>query len=108
MSEMAKNWLAGKKGVIMGVANDRSIAWGISKAAHEAGAELAFTYQGEALEKRVKPLADSIGSSIVLPCDVTNMDSIEQTFKTATAADAAAAEQLEALQGVTEDAELVW
>lgn len=82
MTETAKNWLAGKKGVIMGVANDRSIAWGISKAAHEAGAELAFTYQGEALEKRVKPLAESIGSYIVLPCDVTNMDSVEQVFKT--------------------------
>lgn len=82
MSDTAKNWLAGKKGVIMGVANDRSIAWGISKAAYEAGAELAFTYQGEALEKRVKPLADSIGSDIVLPCDVTNMDSVAQVFET--------------------------
>lgn len=82
MSETAKNWLAGKKGVIMGVANDRSIAWGISKAAHEAGVELAFTYQGEALEKRVRPLAEFIGSDIVLPCDVTNMDSIAQVFET--------------------------
>ncbi len=82
MTETPKNWLAGKKGVIMGVANDRSIAWGISKAAHEAGAQLAFTYQGDALEKRVRPLADSIGSDIVLPCDVTNMDSITQAFET--------------------------
>lgn len=82
MTENTKNWLAGKKGLIMGVANDRSIAWGISKAAHEAGAELAFTYQGEALEKRVKPLAESVGSEILLPCDVTNMESIEQTFDT--------------------------
>jgi len=80
MTENTKNWLAGKKGLIMGVANDRSIAWGISKAAHDAGAELAFTYQGEALEKRVKPLAESVNSSIVLPCDVTNEASIGQTF----------------------------
>lgn len=64
----------------MGVANDRSIAWGISKVAHEAGAELAFTYQGDALLKRVKPLAESIGSSIVLPCDVTDEGSIDKAF----------------------------
>ena len=53
MTDSAKNWLQGKRGVVMGVANDRSIAWGMSKTAHEAGAELAFTYQGEALEKRI-------------------------------------------------------
>jgi len=82
MTTPSKNWLEGKKGLIMGVANDRSIAWGISKAAHEAGAQLAFTYQGEALEKRVRPLAESVGSSIVLPCDVTNMESVEATFAT--------------------------
>lgn len=82
MTQAAKNWLDGKKGLIMGVANDRSIAWGMSKAAHEAGAQLAFTYQGDALEKRVKPLAESVGSDIVLPCDVTNPDSIVQTFDT--------------------------
>jgi enoyl-[acyl-carrier protein] reductase I len=82
MSQSAKNWLEGKRGLIMGVANDRSIAWGISKAAHEAGAELAFTYQGDALEKRVKPLAESVGSQIVLPCDVTNMQSVTQAFET--------------------------
>ncbi|MBN8522152.1 MAG: enoyl-ACP reductase FabI [Alphaproteobacteria bacterium] len=82
MSQSAKNWLEGKRGLIMGVANDRSIAWGISKAAHEAGAELAFTYQGDALEKRVKPLAESVGSQIVLPCDVTNMQSVQQAFET--------------------------
>jgi len=58
-------WLEGKRGLVMGVANDRSIAWGISKAAHDAGAELAFTYQGDALLKRVKPLADSVGSDLV-------------------------------------------
>lgn len=80
MTNDTKNWLAGKRGLIMGVANDRSIAWGISKAAHEAGAELAFTFQGDALEKRVRPLADSLGSKIVLPCDVTDESSIERTF----------------------------
>jgi enoyl-[acyl-carrier protein] reductase I len=72
--------LQGKRGLIMGVANDRSIAWGIAEAAHAQGAELAFTFQGEALEKRVRPLADSVGSKIVVPCDVTNMDSVDATF----------------------------
>ncbi|MCC6598409.1 MAG: enoyl-ACP reductase FabI [Alphaproteobacteria bacterium] len=74
------SFLKGKRGLVMGVANDRSIAWGIAKAAHEAGAELAFTYQGEALEKRVKPLAESVGSKIVLPCDVTNDESVDAAF----------------------------
>ena len=64
----------------MGVANERSIAWGIAKACHEAGAKVAFTFQGEALEKRVRPLANSIGSEIILPCDVTNPASIDATF----------------------------
>ena len=72
--------MAGKRGLVMGVANDRSIAWGIAKATHEQGAELAFTYQGEALEKRVRPLADSVGSSLVLPCDVTDDASIDAVF----------------------------
>jgi enoyl-[acyl-carrier protein] reductase I len=81
MAQDGKNWLEGKKGLVMGVANDRSIAWGISKSAHEAGAQLAFTYQGEALEKRVRPLADSIGSDIVVPCDVTDMNSVDKTFE---------------------------
>ncbi len=72
--------MAGKKGLIMGVANDRSIAWGIAKAVADHGAELAFTYQGEALQKRVAPLAQSIGSDILLPCDVTDSASIEATF----------------------------
>ena len=72
--------MAGKRGLIMGVANDRSIAWGIAKAAHEAGAELAFTYQGEALLKRVKPLAESLGSSLVVPCEVTDDASLDATF----------------------------
>lgn len=72
--------MAGKKGLIMGVANERSIAWGIAKACHENGAKVAFTFQGEALEKRVRPLAGSIGSDIILPCDVTNAASIDATF----------------------------
>ena len=80
MTQETKNWLEGKRGLIMGVANDRSIAWGISKAAYEAGAELAFTYQGEALEKRVRPLAESVGSDIMLPCDVMDEASIDQAF----------------------------
>ena len=78
---MTSNLMAGKKGLIMGVANDRSIAWGIAKTAHAHGAELAFTYQGDALEKRVRPLADEIGSQIVLPCDVTDEASVAATFK---------------------------
>ena len=73
--------MAGKKGLIMGVANDRSIAWGIAKASHEQGAELAFTFQGEALQKRVEPLAKSVGSDIVIPCDVTDEDSMDSVFQ---------------------------
>ncbi|MEQ8356446.1 MAG: enoyl-ACP reductase FabI [Kiloniellaceae bacterium] len=72
--------MAGKRGLVMGVANDRSIAWGIAKATHEQGAELAFTYQGEALEKRVRPLAASVGSDLVIPCDVTEDGSIDKVF----------------------------
>ena len=72
--------LDGKKAAIFGVANDRSIAWAISQALHSEGAELAFSYAGEILEKRVRPLADSIGSKIVLPCDVTKDDEIEKVF----------------------------
>jgi len=72
--------LAGKRGLIMGVANDRSIAWGIAKAAADAGAELAFTYQGEALQKRVLPLAQSVGAKHVLPCDVTDDASLDTAF----------------------------
>ena len=74
------NLLEGKRGLIMGVANDRSIGWGIAKAAADAGAELAFTYQGEALEKRVRPLAEGVGSSMVLPCDVTDEASMDHVF----------------------------
>ena len=72
--------MAGKKGLIMGVANERSIAWAISKACRDAGAKLAFTFQGEALEKRVRPLASGIGSEIVMPCDVTDPASIDAAF----------------------------
>ena len=70
----------GKRGIIMGVANDRSIAWGIADAAAKQGAELAFTYQGDALEKRVRPLAESVGSNIIIPCDVSSDEAIDKTF----------------------------
>ena len=72
--------MAGKKGLIMGVANERSIAWGIAKKVAEQGADLAFTFQGEALQKRVTPLAASLGSSLVLPCDVTDEASVDAVF----------------------------
>ncbi len=72
--------LQGKKGLIMGVANNRSIAWGIAEEAKKYGAQLAFTYQGEALQKRVEPLAASVGSDIVLPCDVNDLDSVNAVF----------------------------
>ena len=79
---MATGLMSGKRGLIMGVANDKSIAWGIAQACHGAGAELAFTYQGEALGKRVSPLAASVGSDIVVPCDVTEEASLDATFAT--------------------------
>ena len=72
--------MAGKRGVVMGVANDRSIAWGIAQAVAAQGGELAFTYQGEALERRVRPLAESIGSPLVLPCDITDDASVNAVF----------------------------
>jgi enoyl-[acyl-carrier protein] reductase I len=72
--------MRGKRGLVMGVANDHSIAWGIAKTLHDHGAELAFSYQGEALGKRVKPLAESVGSSLILPCDVEDAASIDQLF----------------------------
>ena len=81
MSE-ATSIMAGKRGLIMGVANDRSLAWGIAKTVAEHDAELAFTYQGEALEKRVRPLAESLGSAHIMPCDVTDDDSVGATFST--------------------------
>ena len=73
--------LKGKKAVIFGVANDRSIAWGIAQSLHAEGAELAFTFAGEALEKRVRPLGEGIGSKIILPCNVTKDEEIEQVFQ---------------------------
>jgi len=72
--------MQGKRGLIMGVANDHSIAWGIAKALHAQGAELAFTYQGDALGKRVKPLAESLNAALILPCDVEDIASVDATF----------------------------
>jgi enoyl-[acyl-carrier protein] reductase I len=74
--------MQGKRGLIMGVANDHSIAWGIAKTLAAQGAELAFTYQGEALGKRVKPLAQSLKAELVLPCDVENIASVDEVFET--------------------------
>jgi len=74
--------MAGKRGLIMGLANDKSIAWGIAKACAEAGAELAFSYQGDALLKRVAPLAESLGSDTVVPCDVSDDASVDALFET--------------------------
>jgi enoyl-[acyl-carrier protein] reductase I len=79
---MAEGLLAGKRGLIMGVANNRSIAWGIAKAAHAQGAEIAFSYQGEALKKRVEPLAAEVGSDILVECDVSDGPAMDQTFAT--------------------------
>jgi enoyl-[acyl-carrier protein] reductase I len=74
--------MKGKKGLIMGVANDKSIAWGIAAALHSQGAEIAFSYQGDALLKRVQPLAESVDSNTMIECDVTSSESIENLFKT--------------------------
>lgn len=71
----------GKKGIIMGVANDRSIGWGIAKAVHAQGGQLAFSYQGDALQKRVQPLAESVDSDFLIECDVTNSESIKSVFE---------------------------
>ena len=76
----ARPIMEGKRGLIMGVANERSLAWGIAKAVGAQGAELAFTFQGEALEKRVRPLAETLGSTFVLDCDVTNEASVAGVF----------------------------
>ncbi len=78
--DMGNQLLSGKRGLIMGVANDRSLAWGISRACYDAGAKLAFTYQGEALGKRVIPLATQVESDIIVECDVSNMASLENVF----------------------------
>lgn len=77
---MPNTIMQGKRGLIMGVANDKSIAWGIAQALRNAGAEIAYTYAGDAIEKRIKPLAAETGSSIVLPCNVTNDADIENVF----------------------------
>ena len=74
--------MQGKRGLIMGLANDKSLAWGIAQKLHEAGAELAFSYQGEALEKRVRPLAASLGSDFLIDCDVSSMDALDAAFGT--------------------------
>ncbi len=76
----ASNLMAGKRGLIMGVANDRSIAWGIADMLHRHGAELAFTYQGEGFERRVRPLAESVGSTIVESCDVEDDGDLQRVF----------------------------
>ncbi len=72
--------MQGKRGLIMGLANDKSLAWGIAKKLHEHGAELAFSYQGEALEKRVRPLAESLGSDFLIDCDVADMAALDDAF----------------------------
>jgi enoyl-[acyl-carrier protein] reductase I len=74
--------MQGKRGLIMGLANDRSLAWGIAKRLREAGAEMAFSYQGEALERRVRPLAAELGSDFLIDCDVGDMTALDQTFAT--------------------------
>jgi enoyl-[acyl-carrier protein] reductase I len=78
----AAGLMAGKRGLVMGVANDHSIAWGIAKALAAHGAELAFTYQGDALGRRVRPLAESTGSALTLPCDVEDVGSVDKVFET--------------------------
>jgi enoyl-[acyl-carrier protein] reductase I len=77
---MTNALMAGRRGLIMGVANDHSIAWGIAQQLHKHGAELAFTYQGEAFGRRVKPLAESVGSDILLPCDVEDVSTVDSVF----------------------------
>lgn len=72
--------MEGKRGLIMGLANDKSLAWGIAQKLREQGAELAFSYQGEALEKRVRPLAESLGSDFLIECDVSNMEALDDAF----------------------------
>ena len=79
---MVDGLMKGRRGLVMGVANDHSIAWGIARQLHAQGAELAFTYQGEAFGKRVKPLADSVGSKLLLPCDVEDIATVDAVFDT--------------------------
>ncbi|WP_029077084.1 enoyl-ACP reductase FabI [Kaistia adipata] len=80
MTTPISNLMSGKRGLIMGVANDHSIAWGIARTLAAHGAELAFTYQGEAFGRRVKPLADSVGAKLLLPCDVEDVASVDGVF----------------------------
>ena len=77
---MNNKLMSGRRGLVMGVANDHSIAWGIASQLHKHGAELAFTYQGEAFGKRVKPLAEEVGSKLLLPCDVEDMATVDHVF----------------------------
>ena len=79
---MKSELMKGKRGLVMGVANDKSIAWGMAKALHEHGAEMAFTYQGDAFGKRVKPLAESIGASVLIDCDVSKEEDLDNVFAT--------------------------
>src|SRR3569833_3387253 len=74
--------MEGKRGLIMGVANDHSIAWGIAKTLHQHGAQIAYTYQGDALLKRVKPLAEQTNSDLILPCDVEDIASVDKVWAT--------------------------
>jgi len=74
--------MSGKRGLIMGLANDKSLAWGIARKLHEQGAEMAFTYQGDAILKRVKPLADQLGSDLLIDCDVSEMAALDSAFET--------------------------
>ena len=77
----AGNLMAGKKGLIMGLANDHSIAWGIAQALNEQGAQIAISYQNETLEKRVVPLAEQLNNSLLIQCDVSDSASVEKCFK---------------------------
>src|SRR3546814_4720061 len=80
--EVMSGLMAGKRGLIMGLANDKSLAWGISRQLAAQGAELAFSYQGDALEKRVRPLAAELGSEFLVECDVSDMGALDRTFNT--------------------------
>ena len=82
---MSTGLMAGKRGLIMGLANEKSLAWGIAQKLAEAGAELAFSYQGDALEKRVRPLAASLGSTFLIDCDVSDMAALDAAFETLSA-----------------------
>lgn len=82
MSIPASGIMKGKRGLVMGVANDKSIAWGMASELHKHGAEMAFTYQGEAFGKRVKPLAESLGAKLLIDCDVSKEEDLDKVFKT--------------------------